>query len=200
MASGPSLRDDISDVIVTEEQLDAVLDRLAASITADLAGCDPVLVGVLTGAFMFMADLVRRLDFPLQIEFMRARSYGEDTRAGELTIVMDLSCEIAGRHVLLVDDILDSGHTLAALARILQQRGAASVRTCCLLDKPARRAVAFEADYVGVRIPDRFVVGYGLDYAHHHRHLPFVGVLRPELYRDQHQESSQRHEVRSSDA
>ena len=200
MASGPSLRDDISDVIVTEEQLDAVLDRLAASITADLAGCDPVLVGVLTGAFMFMADLVRRLDFPLQIEFMCARSYGDATQAGELVIEMDLSCDVAGRHVLIVDDILDSGHTLSALTRMLQQRGAASVRTCCLLDKPERRAVEFEADYVGLRIPDRFVVGYGLDYARHHRNLPFVGVLRPELYRDQHQEPSQRHEVRSSDA
>jgi len=200
MAGAPSLRDDISDVIVSEQQLDEALNRLAASITADLGECRPLLVGVLTGAFMFMADLVRRLDFPLQIEFICARSYGEDTQAGELTMVMDLSCEVAGRHVLIVDDILDSGHTLALLVRILQQRGAASVRTCCLLDKPARRAVEFEADYVGVRIPDRFVVGYGLDYAHHHRNLPFVGVLRPELYRDQHQEPSPRHEVRSSDA
>lgn len=182
MSGVPSPRDDIDEVLVTEAQLEEAVARLAERITADLADKRPLLIGVLTGAFVFLADLVRQLDFPLEIDFICARSYGDRTEPGELDILKDVCCDVAGRHVVLVDDILDTGRTLKALTQLLRERGAASVRTCCLLDKPARREVDFEADYVGIEIPDRFVVGYGLDYARHHRNLPFVGVLRPELY------------------
>jgi len=182
MGSAPSPRDDIDEILVSEEQLEEAISRLAERLTADVGEKRPLLIGVLTGAFVFLADLIRQLDFPLEIEFICARSYDNGTEAGELQIVMDLPCDVIGRHVVLVDDILDTGRTVRALAEMLRARGAASVRTCCLLDKPARRAVAFEADYVGVHIPNRFVVGYGLDFARHHRNLPFVGVLRPELY------------------
>jgi len=151
-------------------------------LAQDLGDCEPILIGVLTGSFMFLADLVRRLDFPVQVEFMAARSYGDCTVARQLEIACDVSCDIKGRHVVIVDDIVDTGRTLKALARMLQERGAASVRTCCLLDKPDRRDCDFEADYVGATIPDHFVVGYGLDFAGKHRNLPFVGVLRPDLY------------------
>ncbi len=185
MGGSRSLRNDIDEVLVTEAEIEQALDRLAAQITADLGDCNPILVGVLTGAFIFLGDLVRRLDFPLEIEFICAHSYGDGTNPGDLVIEMDLRRDIAGRHVLLVDDILDTGQTLKALVRLLQQRGPKSVRTCCLLDKPSRRTVEFAADYIGLTIPDRFVVGYGLDFAHHHRNLPFIGVLRPELYRKQ---------------
>ncbi len=177
-----SVRDDIETVLVSEEQLDEAVTEIARRLTEDLGPCNPVLIGVLTGSFVFLADLVRRLDFPVQVEFMAARSYGECTVAGELNITCDLRCDITDRHVVIVDDIVDTGRTLKALARMLHERGAASVSTCCLLDKPDRRTCDFEADYVGATIPDCFVVGYGLDFAGKHRNLPFVGVLRPDLY------------------
>ncbi|HCA48385.1 MAG TPA: hypoxanthine phosphoribosyltransferase [Armatimonadetes bacterium] len=173
---------DIALVLLSEQQIEEALCRLAERLTEDLQDDCPVLIGVLTGSFIFIADLVRRLDFPLQVEFVAARSYRDGTTAGELQIACDLTCEIAGRHIVIVDDIADSGETLSKLVRILQDRGAASVRTCCLLDKPDRRTCNFEADYVGATIPDQFVVGYGLDFAGKHRNLRFVGVLRPELY------------------
>jgi len=182
MGSRPSPRDDIERILVTEQQLEAALDRLAESLTREVGGADPILIGVLGGVFVFLADLVRRLDFALEVDFIDAESYGEDTEAGELKIIKDVDCEIRGRHVVIVDDILDTGQTLSALVRMLQERGPASLRTCVLLDKPARRVIEFEADYVGVRIPNVFVVGYGLDFAQRYRNLPFVGVLRPELY------------------
>jgi hypoxanthine phosphoribosyltransferase len=183
MSTASSIRDDIKTVLVSRDALTEAVDRIAAELTEDVGECNPVLIGVLTGAFVFMADLVRRLEFPLEVEFMAASSYGDDTVAGELEIACDVNCDLAGRHVVIVDDIADTGQTLTALARMLQERDAASVRTCCLLDKPDRRTCDFDPDYVGVTIPDQFVVGYGLDFAGRHRHLPFVGVLRPELYK-----------------
>ncbi len=177
-----SPRDDIETVIVSEDDLQAAVDSLAERLTEDVADYHPLFVGVLTGAFVFLADLIRRLDFPLEVDFIAASSYGEDTEAGELEITSEVECDLTDRHVVIVDDILDTGQTLQALERVVRRRGAASVRTCCLLDKPDRRTCDFEADYVGIKIPDRFVVGYGLDFAGGHRHLPFVGVLRSELY------------------
>ncbi|MGD9496510.1 MAG: hypoxanthine phosphoribosyltransferase [Armatimonadota bacterium] len=179
---GRSPRDDIAEILVTADQLDAAVDRLAQRLTDDLHDANPLLVGVLTGSFVFLADLIRRLDFPLEVDFVCACSYREGTEAGRLVIERDLTREIAGRHVVVVDDIVDSGQTLSLLAANLRQRGPARVLTCCLLDKPERRAAAFEADYVGIKIPDRFVVGYGLDFAYQYRNLPFIGVLRQELY------------------
>ncbi len=183
MGRGRAPRDDVAEVLVTGQQLAEVVDRLARRLTADVGDKNPILIGVLTGAFVFMADLIRRLEFPLEADFICARSYGDGTAAGDLVIEMDVGRDIAGRHVVIVDDILDSGQTLGELVRILQERSPASVRTCCLLDKPQARTVEFEADYVGIQIPDRFVVGYGLDLGYHYRNLPFVGVLRPEVYR-----------------
>lgn len=182
MSSTGPLCDDIATVLVTEEQIEEAVDEIAAKLGDDVRDCHPILVGVLIGAFVFMADLVRRLDFPLEVDFVNASSYGDRTNPDELEIVTDMTLDVTGRHVVIVDDIADTGQTLRALAWMLQERGAATVRTCCLLDKPARRTCDFEADYVGVTIPDQFVVGYGLDYAGNHRNLPFVGVLRPELY------------------
>ena len=179
---GRSIRDDIETVLVTEQEIDEAVEEIADRLAEDVGELNPILVGTLTGAFVFLADLVRKLDFPLEVDFMTARSYGDCTEAGELDVICDLTCDITGRHVVIVDDIADSGQTLKALMRMLRERGAASVRSCCLLDKPARRTCNFRPDYVGVTIPDRFVVGYGLDFAGHHRNLPFVGVLRPELY------------------
>ncbi|MBD3292919.1 MAG: hypoxanthine phosphoribosyltransferase [Armatimonadia bacterium] len=176
------MRDDIETVLVTQEQLQAAIGRIAGELSEDVDDRNPLLVGVLIGAFVFLADLVRALDFPLEVDFINASSYGDCTEAGTLEIIADLTCDVAGRDVVLVDDIADTGQTLKALERMLHGRGAASVRTCCLLDKPARRTCDFEPQYVGVTIPDEFVVGYGLDFAGNHRNIPFVGVLRPELY------------------
>ncbi|MGC9319676.1 MAG: hypoxanthine phosphoribosyltransferase, partial [Armatimonadota bacterium] len=180
MTAAPSPRDDIAEVIATEVEIRHAVRRLAAALTEDVGDLSPILVGVLNGAFVFLADLVRQLDFPLEIDFINASSYGESTVGDRVEIETDLSLDVKGRHVVIVDDILDTGQTLQGLVAHVTERGAATVRTCCLLDKPARRTVDFEADYVGIEIPDRFVVGYGLDFAQRHRNLPFIGVLRPE--------------------
>lgn len=183
MSCAGSIHDDVETVLVSEPQIDEAVAELAAQLTEDVGEKNPLLVGVLIGAFVFMADLVRALDFPLEVDFLNASSYGDSTDPGALEITCDMTCSVAGRHVVIVDDICDSGQTLKALVQMLRDRGASSVRTCCLLDKPDRRTCDFNADYVGVTIPDQFVVGCGLDYAGQHRNLPFVGVLRPELYR-----------------
>jgi hypoxanthine phosphoribosyltransferase len=182
MSRARSIRDDVETVLVTERQIDEAVSTLAAQLAEDVGDRNPLLVGVLIGAFVFMADLVRALDFPLEVDFLNASSYGDSTDPGSLKIVCDMTYDVTGRDVVIVDDICDTGQTLKALVRMLGERGAASVRACCLLDKPDRRTCEFEADYVGVRIPDRFVVGCGLDYAGEHRNLPFVGVLRPEMH------------------
>jgi len=182
MSATASIQDDVETVLVTRQDLESAIERIAAELTGDVGDGNPILVGVLIGAYVFMADLTRALDFPLEVDFINASSYGNCTQPQQLEIITDVTCDVTDRHVVLVDDIADSGQTLKALVRMLQERGAASVRTCCLLDKPARRTCDFEADYVGVTIPDAFVVGYGLDYAGNHRNLPFVGILRPELY------------------
>jgi hypoxanthine phosphoribosyltransferase len=130
-----------------------------------------------------MADLVRRLDFPLCMDFVNARSYGQAAvSCGEIRLDTELCGDLRDQHVLVVEDIIDTGRTLAALVEHLREAGCASVRTCCFLDKPSRRLVEFTPDYVGIEIPDHFVVGYGLDYAEKHRNLPYVAVLKPEAY------------------
>jgi len=182
--SARSLTEDVAETLVSEEQLQAVVARLAEEITCEYRDKRPLIVGVLVGSFVFVADLVRQLDFPLEVAFVSASSYGEDTVASELVLELDLATEVVGRHLLVVDDVLDTGRTVSKLTEMFVDRGAASVRTCCVLDKPSRREVSFEADFVGLEIPDQFVVGYGLDYAQSYRNLPFVGVLRSEFYGD----------------
>lgn len=164
--------------LLTREEISARADELAARITRDYKGKELVLVGVLKGAFIFLADLVRRIDMPVEIDFVAVSSYGKDTKSsGVVKIIKDLDFEIRGKHVLLVEDIVDTGLTLKYLSGMLQQRGPESVEVCALLNKPEARKVDIEVKYCGFDVPPLFVVGYGLDYAERYRQLPYVGVL-----------------------
>lgn len=174
---------DIAYTLFSEEELQTKVRELAAVIDRDYAGRSPFLIGVLKGCFVFMADLSRAITLPCDIDFMSVSSYGNGTSTtGAVSITKDLSRDIEGRDVLIVEDILDSGVTLSYLKSYLQNRKPASLRICTLLDKPARRRADITADYVGFTCPDSFVVGYGLDYAEKYRNLPFIGVLKPEIY------------------
>lgn len=172
-------------MLLTKEQIAARVRELGAQITNDYedADGDLVLVGILKGAVVFFADLIREIDLPLSMDFMAISSYGSATKSsGVVRIMKDLDKDIVGKHVLVVEDIIDSGLTLSFLKENLLSRGAASLRICTLLDKPERRKVDLHVDYAGFQIPDEFVVGYGLDYAEVYRNLPDIGVLRPEAY------------------
>ncbi len=177
------IHEDIQQVLFSPSQLKARVEELGAAITADYAGRAPLLVGILKGSFVFLSDLCRAIDLPCTVDFMAVSSYGNGScSSGRVNITKDLSQNIAGKDVLIVEDILDSGHTLYELTRILRMRGPASLRICTLLDKPERREQDIQADYLGFSIPDAFVVGYGLDYAERYRTLPYVGILKPEIY------------------
>ena len=174
---------DVEEVLLTGEQVQARVAELGAELAADYEGRDPVLVSVLKGSIIFLADLVRAMPVPLSIDLMEVSSYGASTESsGQVRILKDLSSSITGREVIVVEDIIDTGLTLNYLLRYLHDKGPASIRICCLLDKPARRLAPIEIDYRGFTIPDRFVIGYGLDYGEHYRNLPYVGVLRPSVY------------------
>ncbi|WP_295617486.1 hypoxanthine phosphoribosyltransferase [uncultured Intestinimonas sp.] len=177
------LEQDIERVLFTEEALRARVGELAQQINRDLAGKEPVLISVLRGSFIFMADLVRAIELPCRVDFMAVSSYGSGTTSsGQVKITKDLSESIEGRDVLVVEDILDSGNTLSYLLKLLQARRPASIRLCTLLDKPSRRTKPIQADYVGFQVEDLFVVGYGLDYAERYRNLPYIGILKPRVY------------------
>ena len=170
-----------AEVLIDAEAVKAKVQELGARLTAEYQGKDLLVVGILKGSVIFMADLLRAIDLPLEIDFMAAKSYGDFTISeGKVRITKDLDKAIAGRHILIVEDIIDTGKTLSALNVVLKDRGAASIRVCALLDKPDRREVDFNADYVGFVIPDKFIVGYGLDYAEAYRNLPYVGFLNPD--------------------
>lgn len=174
---------DVEEVLLGSEQVQARVTELGAQLSADYAGRDPVLVSVLKGSIIFLADLVRAMPIPLSIDLMEVSSYGASTESsGQVRILKDLSTSIAGREVIVVEDIIDTGLTLNYLLRYLHDKGPASIRICCLLDKPARRLAEIEIDYRGFTIPDRFVIGYGLDYGERYRNLPYIGVLRPSVY------------------
>lgn len=174
---------DMQEILLTEAQLKTRIAEMAAQITKDYAGKDLLVVGVLRGCFVFMADLVRNLALPLVLDFVSASSYGSGTTSsGDVQFKLDLSEDIAGRDVLVVEDILDTGNTLSKLLENLRRRGPNSVKLCVMLDKPDRRTRPIEADYVGFTIPDAFVVGCGLDYDQKYRQLPYVGILKPEVY------------------
>ena len=178
-----SMRDDIAKVLASEDDIRARIEELGARITEDYKDKEPVFVGVLKGCFLFMADLVRACDVRCTVDFMVVSSYGAGTiSSGAVEIVKDLSHDIAGRDVIIVEDILDSGNTLSYLKRYMNAREPASIRIVTLLDKPDRRTADVEADYIGFTIPDAFVVGYGLDYDQRYRNLPYIGVLKPEVY------------------
>ena len=177
------LHEDIERVLLTQEQLKQRVAELGAAIDRDCAGKEPLLVSVLRGSFIFMADLVRSITLPCTVDFMAVSSYGAGTSSsGQVKIVKDLSDSIEGRDLVVVEDILDSGNTLYYLMQILQARHPASIRLCTLLDKPSRRVKPVQVDYTGFSIPDEFVVGYGLDYAERYRNLPYIGILKPSVY------------------
>ncbi len=164
--------------LLLPEQIHQRISELASEIRSEYAGKHPVLVGVLKGAFVFLADLVRELRFPLQCDFVKLSSYGESTEtSGQVRLELDTSIPLAGRHVLVVEDIVDTGLTTAWLLAHLRKKQPASLRVCALLDKPARRRVEVTIDFVGFRIPDQFVVGYGIDWAEAYRELDFIGYI-----------------------
>jgi hypoxanthine phosphoribosyltransferase len=180
------LRDDVAKQLIPEEELQDRILALAREIEASYSDEDPpLLVCVLKGAFMFLADLSRNLDLRHEVDFMEVSSYGAGTESsGVVRILLDLERNIEGRHVLIVEDIIDSGRTLQYITRNLRTRNPASLRICTLLSKPARREIDVPVDWIGFEIPDEFVIGYGLDYAEEYRNLPFIGVLKEEIYAD----------------
>lgn len=176
--------EDIERILITKEQIDSKLEELGKKITRDYKGKDNILlVGVLKGAVVFMADLIRYIDLPLQVDFMAVSSYGASTESsGVVRILKDLEENLEGKNLLIVEDIIDSGLTLSYLYNILKSRNPASIKICALLDKPERRKVDIKVDYLGFEIPDYFVVGYGLDYDEKYRNLPYICVLKSEVY------------------
>ena len=177
------MKEDILKVLITEDELRAKVKELGAQITRDYEGKEPFFVGVLRGCYVFMADLVRNVDLSCTMDFMAVSSYGKGTTStGAVKITRDLSEDIEGKDVIIVEDILDSGVTLSYLKTYLLNRKPSSIRIVTLLDKPERRTKAVTADYYGFSVPNEFVVGYGLDYAEKYRNLPYIGVLKPEVY------------------
>lgn len=178
------MRNDIEKILISEDQIKNRLREMGEKITVDYKGKDNfLLVGVLKGAVIFMADLVRHIELPLQVDFMAVSSYGASTESsGVVRILKDLEENVEGKNLLIVEDIIDSGLTLSYMYGILKSRNPASIRICTLLDKPTRRKVDIKVDYLGFEIPDYFVVGYGLDYNEKYRNLPYICVLKPEIY------------------
>ena len=174
---------DVEQILYTEEELRSRVRELGSQITADYAGREPMLISVLRGSYIFMADLTRAIHLNVTVDFMAVSSYGAGTASsGQVEIKKDLSDSIEGKDLILVEDILDSGNTLYYLLDVLRARKPASIRICTLMDKPDRRTKPIKADYVGFIIPDAFIVGYGLDWAEKYRNLPYVGVLKPSVY------------------
>lgn len=177
---------DIKEILLTEAELDALTTKIAEQIDRDYANRDKklLLLGILKGSVVFMSDLMKKIKRPVEIDFMKVSSYGAGTETtGKINIILDLHrTDLTETDILVIEDIIDSGRTLSYLVEYLKLSGASSVKTCTLLDKPSRRQVEFEPDYTGAEIPDKFVVGYGLDFAEKYRTLPFVGILKPEVY------------------
>jgi hypoxanthine phosphoribosyltransferase len=176
-------RGEVAQVLITEQQIARRVRQMSEQLMRDFAGREFVIVSLLNGTVMFLADLIRHLSLPLRLDFIGVSSYGVGTESGELVFTKELRLEVRGRDVLLVDDILDTGRTMNRVLSKLRQLRPRRIQTCVLLDKPARRVESVQADYVGFTIPDLFVVGYGLDFAERYRNLPFVGVLHPQIYK-----------------
>lgn len=178
------MHNDLSEVLLTEEQIQNRIREMAAQLSKEYAGKDPVFVGVLKGVVMFFADFVRNFTEPCQIDFMCVSSYRGTQSTGECIVTKDISVDLTGRHVIILEDIFDTGTSLNFTYNYLLSKNPASLKICTLLDKPERRKswITVKADYTGFTIPDKFVVGYGLDFNEHYRNLPFVGVLKPEMY------------------
>lgn len=179
-----SMEQNIAQILITEEQIKNRIRELGKVLTAEYADKDPVIVGVLKGVVVFYADMIREIRVPCQLDFMWLSSYAGTNSTGSLLVRQDLKTDIRGRHVLILEDIFDTGTSLDFTVRHLQEKGPASIKICTLLDKPERRrpGITLQADYVGFTIPNAFVVGYGLDYDEKYRNLPYVGILKPEVY------------------
>lgn len=174
---------DVENILVTEEEIKETVKRLGEQISRDYAGKEILAIIILKGSVVFAADLIRALDVPARVDFMQASSYGAGTESsGKINVRLDLGSDIQDKHVLLIEDIIDSGNTLYKLKEMLKARNPASLRICTMLDKPSRRMSPVEVEYVGKEIPDAFVVGYGLDYNETYRNLPYIGVLKPSVY------------------
>ncbi len=175
---------DIMKVLLTQEQIQDRIQELGKILSEEYAGKDPVVVGVLKGVVVFYADMIRQLSVPCQMDFMWISSYSGTTTTNTMQVKRDVSADIKGRHVLILEDIFDTGNSLDFTYKHLLEKEPASLKICTLLDKPSRRnpAITLKADYVGFEVPNEFVVGYGLDYNEHYRNLPYVGVLKPEVY------------------
>lgn len=179
------MEDDIKEVLISEEEIKKIVERLGKQISKDYKGKNLVLVSVLKGSVVFMADLMRAIDIPCSIDFMIVSSYGNSTESkGSVKIIKDLDLNLEGIDLLIVEDILDTGRTLSSLIEILKMRNPHSIKICTFLDKPERRVADITADYSGTCVPDEFVVGYGLDYAERYRNLPYLGVLKTSVYAD----------------
>ena len=177
------IHEDVEEILIPGDEVRSRVAELGRQLSTDYVDRDPVLVSVLKGSIIFLADLIREMEIPLSLDLMEVSSYGASTESsGQVRILKDLSKPIEGRHVIVVEDIIDTGLTLNYLLKYLADKSPASIRICCLLDKPARRLAEIPIDYRGFTIPDRFVVGYGLDYDERYRNLPYIGVLRPSVY------------------
>ncbi len=177
------MHQDLEKVLYTEEEIRSAAKRLADRINEDYAGQEVVFVGLLKGSVQFMADLLKHINIMCTVDFMCVSSYGNGTKStGRVNIIKDLSEPIDDKNVIIVEDIIDSGNTLNFINRYFSAKNARSVRICTLLDKPSRREVEIDVDYIGFEVPDEFVVGYGLDYGEYYRNLPYIGVLKPEIY------------------
>lgn len=177
------MKNDISQVLMSREDIQEIVDRIGKQITEDYRDKDLLMVSILKGSVIFVADLMRAVEVNCAIDFMAVSSYGSGTKtSGVVKIIKDLDKPIDGKDVLLVEDILDSGMTLSYIIEMLSARNPASIKICTLFDKPDRRVMPIKADYIGARVPDEFIVGYGLDYAERYRNLPYIGVLKPEIY------------------
>jgi hypoxanthine phosphoribosyltransferase len=177
------LRDDLREILFSEEQIETRIKELGAEITRDYEGKQLMLIGVLKGCFVFLADIARHIELDCEIRFLTASSYGfASVTSGKVNVDKDIEFDVDGKDVLIIEDILDSGITLTALHAIVAKNKPASLKTCTLLDKPERRQVPFTTDYTGFVCPNEFVVGYGLDYGERYRNLPYVAVLKPEIY------------------
>jgi hypoxanthine phosphoribosyltransferase len=178
------MKDDIQKILITEEQIQEKVKELGKLLTEEYKGRFPLAVGVLKGAMPFMADLLKHIDTYLEMDFMDVSSYGNATvSSGEVKILKDLNTSVEGRDILIIEDIIDSGLTLSYLVDLFRYRKANSIKIVTLLDKPSGRKADIQADYAGFIVPDEFVVGYGLDYCEKYRNLPFIGVLKPEVYK-----------------
>lgn len=177
------IHNDVAEILFTEEQLAQIVRRIGRQINEDYKDKNLLMVSVLKGSLIFMADLMREIRIPCAIDFLSVSSYGKGTvSSGEVRIMKDLDQSLEGKDILVIEDILDSGRTLTYLLKTLAARNPSSIRLCTLLDKPERRQVEVHPDYVGAQVEDKFIVGYGLDYAEQYRNLPYIGVLKPEIY------------------